>query len=87
MKSPYWEQMDNKDKAVHVISCVVKALLGLFLLTLGAVAIIFSAGAFIEFNGKLSVMCVSLAAATVYAVGQVTLRISADTIKGPALYM
>ncbi|RNI33395.1 hypothetical protein EFY79_19280 [Hanamia caeni] len=46
-----------------------------------------SAGAFIEFDGKLSVMCVSLAAATVYAVGQVTLRISADTIKGPGLYM
>jgi hypothetical protein len=46
-----------------------------------------SAGAFIEFNGKLSVMCVSLAAATVYAVGQVVLRISADTIKGPSLYM
>ena len=32
-------------------------------------------------------MCVSLAAATVYAVGQVTLRISADTVKGPGLYM
>ena len=46
-----------------------------------------SAGAFIEFDGKLSVMCVSLAAATVYAVGQVVLRISADTIKGPGLYM
>ena len=45
------------------------------------------AGGFIEFGAKLSVMCVSLAAATVYAVGQVTLRISADTIKGPALYM
>ncbi len=46
-----------------------------------------SAGAFIEFDGKLSVMCVSLAAATVYAIGQVVLRISADTIKGPGLYM
>jgi hypothetical protein len=46
-----------------------------------------SAGAFIEFDGKLSVMCVSVAAATVYAIGQVTLRISADTIKGPGLYM
>jgi hypothetical protein len=46
-----------------------------------------SAGAFVEFNGKLSVMCVSLAAATVYAVGQATVRISADTVTGPALYM
>lgn len=47
----------------------------------------FSAGAFIEFGAKLSVMCVSVAAATVYAVGQVTLRISGDTVKGPGLYM
>lgn len=46
-----------------------------------------SAGGFIEFGAKLSVMCVSLAAATVYAVGQVTLRIAADTVKGPSLYM
>ena len=46
-----------------------------------------SAGGFIEFGAKLSVMCVSLAAATVYAVGQVTLRISGDTITGPGLYM
>ncbi|MEP6594798.1 MAG: hypothetical protein ABJA71_02580, partial [Ginsengibacter sp.] len=46
-----------------------------------------SAGAFVEFNGKLSVMCVSLAAATVYAVGQAIVRISADTVTGPALYM
>ena len=46
-----------------------------------------SAGGFIEFGAKLSVMCVSLAVATVYAVGQVTLRISGDTVKGPGLYM
>ncbi len=46
-----------------------------------------SAGGFIEFGAKLSVMCVSIAAATVYAVGQVTLRISADTVNGPGLYM
>jgi hypothetical protein len=32
-------------------------------------------------------MCVSVAAATVYAVGQVTLRIAGDTIVGPSLYM
>jgi len=46
-----------------------------------------SAGGFVEFDGKLNVMCVSLALATVYAIGQVTLRISADTIAGPRLYM
>jgi hypothetical protein len=46
-----------------------------------------SAGGFIEFGAKLSVMCVSLAAATVYAVGQVTLRIAGDTVAGPSLYM
>ncbi len=46
-----------------------------------------SAGGFIEFGAKLSVMCLSVAAATVYAVGTVTLRISADTISGPGLYM
>lgn len=45
------------------------------------------AGAFVEFYGKLSVMCVSVGVGTIFAVGQVTVRISADTIKGPALYM
>src|SRR5439155_13113185 len=46
-----------------------------------------SAGAFIDFYGKLSVMCVSLAAATIYAVGSVNLRLSADTKAGPGLDM
>ena len=46
-----------------------------------------SAGAFVEFYGKLSVMCLSVGVGTIYAVGQVTIRISADTVKGPALYM
>lgn len=46
-----------------------------------------SAGAFIEFGGKLSVMCVSLAAATVYAVGTVVLRIGADNTLTPAFYL
>lgn len=46
-----------------------------------------TAGAFVEFYGRLSVMCVSLAAATVYAVGQVTLRIAGDTKVGPSLTM
>lgn len=46
-----------------------------------------TAGAYIDFYGRLSVMCVSLAAATVYAVGQVNLGIAADTQKGPSLKM
>lgn len=46
-----------------------------------------TAGAFIDFYGQITVMCVSLAAATVYAVGQVTLGIAADTAKGPSLDM
>jgi hypothetical protein len=46
-----------------------------------------SAGAFVEFFGKLSVMCLSVGAGSIYAVGQVTVRISADTVTGPALYM
>jgi hypothetical protein len=46
-----------------------------------------SAGAFIEFGGRLSVMCVSLAAATIYAVGSVNLRISADSVTKASLYM
>lgn len=46
-----------------------------------------SAGAFVQFGAELHVMCVSLAAATIYAVGQVNLEISGDTIKGPGLYM
>jgi hypothetical protein len=45
------------------------------------------AGAFVEFYAKLSVMCLSVGVGTIYAVGQVTVRISADTVKGPALYM
>lgn len=44
-----------------------------------------SGGAFIEFGAKLSVMCVSVAVGTVYAVGTCTLRISADTVRGPGL--
>ena len=41
-----------------------------------------SAGAFLGFYGRLSVMCVSLSIATVYAVGQVTLDIAADSKVG-----
>jgi hypothetical protein len=46
-----------------------------------------SAGAFIEFGGSLSVLCVSLAVAAVYAVGSVDLRIAADIKTGPSLHM
>ena len=46
-----------------------------------------TAGAYIEFGGSLSVMCVSVAAATVYAIGSVALRISGDTKAGPGLAM
>ncbi|MBE7174992.1 MAG: hypothetical protein INR69_01220 [Mucilaginibacter polytrichastri] len=38
-----------------------------------------TAGAFFKFHGGLQVMCVSVAAATIYAVGNVDLKISADT--------
>jgi hypothetical protein len=44
-----------------------------------------TAGAFLDFGARLSVMCVSLAAATVYAVGQADLGIGADTKVGPNL--
>ncbi|MEP6465564.1 MAG: hypothetical protein ABJB05_04635 [Parafilimonas sp.] len=46
-----------------------------------------TAGAFLEFYGKLSVMCVSLEIATVYAVGSVDLKLAADTSVGPSLTM
>jgi hypothetical protein len=46
-----------------------------------------TAGASMDFYGRLSVMCVSLSAATVYAVGQVNLGIAADTKVGPSLKM
>jgi len=46
-----------------------------------------TAGAFIEFYGRMSVMCVSLSIATVYAVGQVNLRIAGDTGVGPVVDM
>lgn len=46
-----------------------------------------TAGGFLGFYGRLSVMCVSLSIATVYAVGQVNLDIAADTKVGPSLRM
>lgn len=46
-----------------------------------------SAGAFIEFAAKLSVMCLTVGAATIYAVGAANLRLSADSKRGPVLDM
>ena len=46
-----------------------------------------SAGGTLGFYGRLSVMCVSLSAATIYAIGQVNLDIGADTKLGPNLRM
>ena len=46
-----------------------------------------TAGGTLGFYGRLSVMCVSLSAATIYAIGQVNLDIGADTKLGPTLRM
>lgn len=46
-----------------------------------------SAGAFFGFFGRLSVMCVSLELATVYAVGQANLDFGCDTKAGPFIRM
>lgn len=46
-----------------------------------------SAGGLLGFYGRLSVMCVSISVATVYAIGQVNLDIAADTKIGPSLRM
>ena len=46
-----------------------------------------TAGGYVGFYGKLSVMCVSVSIGTIYAVGQVNLDIGADTAKGKNLHM
>jgi hypothetical protein len=46
-----------------------------------------TAGGYLGFYGRLSVMCVSLSIATIYAVGQVNLDIACDTKTGPSLHM
>jgi hypothetical protein len=45
-----------------------------------------SAGAFMELGAELRVMCVSLAAATIYAVGKAELGLAADLNNPPGLY-
>ena len=44
-------------------------------------------GAYVEFYGRLEVQCFTLEIASVYAVGQVTLGIAADTKAGLTLHM
>jgi hypothetical protein len=46
-----------------------------------------TAGAYIKFHGGLSVMCCSVAAASIFAVGSVDLKIACDTKIGPSLDM
>lgn len=46
-----------------------------------------TAGGFIQFNGGLEVMCVTIGAATIYAVGSVEVKIACDTKIGPSLRM
>lgn len=46
-----------------------------------------SAGAFLEFYGRLSVMCASVGAATIYATGSANLALAADIKLGPTLSM
>ncbi|WP_162339612.1 hypothetical protein [Cyclobacterium salsum] len=46
-----------------------------------------SAGGVLGFYGRLSVMCVSVSAATIYAIGQAEVDIAADTQIGPSLRM
>lgn len=46
-----------------------------------------SAGGVLGFYARLSVMCVSVSAATVYAIGQANVDIAADTKLGPSLRM
>ena len=44
-------------------------------------------GAYVDFYGRMQVMCFTLAVASVYAVGQVKLGIAADTKAGITLRM
>ena len=46
-----------------------------------------TAGGFIQFNGGLEVMCVTVGAATIYAIGSVEVKIACDTKIGPSLMM
>lgn len=44
-----------------------------------------TAGAFLQFNGGLQVMCTSVGVGSIYAIGAVEVKIAADTKVGPSL--
>ncbi|MBW3469957.1 hypothetical protein [Arthrospiribacter ruber] len=46
-----------------------------------------TAGAFLQFKGGLQVMCATVSAATIYAVGKVDLKLACDTKEGPNVRM
>lgn len=46
-----------------------------------------TAGAYIQFRGGLQVMCASVGAGTIFAVGEVVLKLACDTKIGPSLAM
>jgi hypothetical protein len=46
-----------------------------------------TAGAYIQFNGGLEVMCMTVGGATIFAVGEVVLKVACDTKIGPSLLM
>jgi hypothetical protein len=46
-----------------------------------------TAGGFVQFNGGLEVMCVTVGAATIYAIGSVEVKIACDTKIGPSLML
>ncbi|MBC6365278.1 hypothetical protein [Algoriphagus sp. AK58] len=46
-----------------------------------------TAGAYIQFRGGLQVMCASIGAGTIFAVGEVVLKLACDTKIGPSLAM
>lgn len=46
-----------------------------------------TAGAYVQFRGGLQVMCASIGAGTIYAVGEVILKLACDTKSGPNLAM
>ncbi|WP_026966056.1 hypothetical protein [Algoriphagus terrigena] len=46
-----------------------------------------TAGAYIEFRGGLEVLCASVGMGTIYAVGQVSLKLACDTKIGPSILM
>jgi len=46
-----------------------------------------TAGAYLQFYGSMSVMCISVSVGTIYAVGSVNVKIACDTQSGPSLLL